>query len=66
MFVSNFILKSGGLLGSGESRTNWQWQPITYGSSPSHDPNPPMILEDAPIIPPAGGNVLRMLMGVGV
>ena len=32
-----------------------QWQPITYGTGAAHDPSPPIILEDAPTIPPSGG-----------
>lgn len=60
MFVSNFILKSGGRFGSGDSKTKWQWQPTLT----IHDPNPPIALEDAAVV--LSGNVLRMLTGVGV
>jgi len=37
-----------------------QWQPTLT----AHDPNPPITLEDA-IVPPIGGALLRMVMGMG-
>lgn len=48
-------------LGAGKW-ARWQWQPITYGASASHDPSPPIILEtSAPAV-----LLTRMVLGLGV
>lgn len=58
MFRSNFQIWSRGRLGLtfGNDRHAWQWQPITYGTGAAHDPSPPIIIEDAPTVPPLGGS----------
>lgn len=68
MFTSNYYRWTGGRLGpaSGVTRSSWQWQPITYGTGAAHDPNPPIIIEDAPAAPTTNYPPPRMMMGMGM
>lgn len=49
----------------GSERAAWQWQPVTYGTSASHDPNPPITIDT--FVPPAGGSTVpvKAMMGLG-
>lgn len=48
MFVSTGIFKHGSEWGCfvWQDRASWQWQPTLT----SHDPNPPITLEDEPVV----------------
>lgn len=54
-----------GFSGLGQGKwAGWQWQPTAYGTSASHDPSPPIILE---LTAEAVSVVLRrMMFGLGV
>jgi len=53
-------------LNPGGMRESWQWQPITVSPDASHDPNPPLTIEDF-VTPPAATNIpLKCLTGWGV
>ena len=64
MRASNYILRCGTFLGSGSLKDKEQWQPTTYGTGASHDPSPPIIIEDAPAL--IVSLILRMLLGMGM
>ena len=45
-------------------RAAWQWQPVTVGTSATHDPSPPITIDT--FVPPAVSLISRTLMGVGL
>lgn len=55
----------GGLFAKvGSERASWQWQPITVGTSATHDPSPPITI-DTNVPAPAGRHIFLPLLGVG-
>lgn len=61
---SLFVLTNAFRMLSGSTNHSFQWQPITVGTSASHDPYPPITI-DTNVPPPSGGVPQRTMTGVG-